>query len=209
MIAAMTAKKKESPSMLRQRWLETVLVDLRPYFAKAGYGIPDKVRVSVGWAKGNAEKTLGQCWHVDASSDKHHEIFTSPKLTKSEDIIGVIIHELVHATVGVKCKHRGDFKTAALALGLEGKMTSTTMGPLAQEFAEKFVKKHGKYPAGALNDSKLPKQSTRLIKCTCEGCGYIARVTRKWIDEVGAPYCGTKSHGRMDTDYEPEEGGDE
>jgi hypothetical protein len=35
------------------------------------------------------------------------------------------------------------------------------------------------------------KQGTRLIKCECPECGYIARVTAKWLDEAGAPICPT------------------
>jgi hypothetical protein len=33
------------------------------------------------------------------------------------------------------------------------------------------------------------KRTTRLLKCECEACGYTARVTRKWVDEAGAPIC--------------------
>lgn len=32
-------------------------------------------------------------------------------------------------------------------------------------------------------------QTTRLIKYQCRACGCIIRITRKWIDEVGAPLC--------------------
>lgn len=204
-IANMSAKTGESPSMLRQRWLETVVTELRPYFAKAGYEVPGNMRISAGWAHGNAEKTLGQCWALDASSDKHHELFIAPSMKDSTTIIGVIIHEIVHAVVGVKVGHRAAFKTAALALGLKGKMTATVPDDACIEFAAKFVKKHGEYPAGTLNKNKLKKQSTRLLKCECTDCGYIARVTAKWIKEKGEPYCGTRDHGRMNSDYEGDE----
>jgi hypothetical protein len=38
---------------------------------------------------------------------------------------------------------------------------------------------------------------SRLLKVECEECGYVARVTRKWLDEAGAPFCGYEGHGRM------------
>lgn len=41
-----------------------------------------------------------------------------------------------------------------------------------------------------------PKQSARLIKCVCPECGYIARTTRKWLDERGPPHC--PDHGPME-----------
>lgn len=31
---------------------------------------------------------------------------------------------------------------------------------------------------------------SRLLKLTCEGCGCVVRMTRKWIDTAGAPTCG-------------------
>lgn len=200
-MTVMQTKQGESPSAVRQRWLETCLKELRPYFAKAGYTIPENLRISVGWGYGGAEKILGQCWPEIASSDKHHEIFIAPSLADGPRIIGVVIHEAIHATVGTKAGHKGPFKQAAIALGLEGKMTATVNGPAVNEWAAKFIAKHGAYPAGSLNKDKgRKKQGTRLLKCECETCGYIVRTTAKWIEEAGAPHCGYKSHGRMSTE---------
>ncbi|HYD29212.1 hypothetical protein [Brevundimonas sp.] len=42
------------------------------------------------------------------------------------------------------------------------------------------------------------KQTARMIKCTCATCGYVARTSRMWIVEVGAPHC--PRHGAMTTD---------
>lgn len=33
------------------------------------------------------------------------------------------------------------------------------------------------------------RQGTRLLKTECVACGYVARVTSKWIGAVGAPVC--------------------
>lgn len=45
-------------------------------------------------------------------------------------------------------------------------------------------------------DSNRPKkQTTRMVKCECGECGYIARTSQKWLDEVGPPHC--PSHGAM------------
>ena len=40
------------------------------------------------------------------------------------------------------------------------------------------------------------KQSTRLLKCECPTCGYIARVAWKWLEDKGAPHC--PEHGEME-----------
>lgn len=192
--------------MLRQTWLENLVTDLRPYFHKAGFEVPANVRVSIGWPRGShgKGKAIGQCWDMVASTDKHFEIFVSPALKDTAQIVGVMVHELVHAVVGTKAGHKGPFKQCALAVGLEGKMTATTSGPALQDWTRAELAKRGKYPGGALNDATRKKQTTRLIKCECADCGYIARVTAKWIEEKGAPYCGSVSHGRMGSDYEGE-----
>jgi hypothetical protein len=117
----------------------------------------------------------------------------SPEITKphnSLEIIGVLAHELVHATVGNDAKHGKLFKRCALAVGLAGKMTATHNGEQLRKWALAFVTKHGGIPAGALNYGKGRKvQTTRLRKCVCAECGYLARVTSKWLDDAGAPIC--------------------
>ena len=57
-------------------------------------------------------------------------------------------------------------------------------------------------------NNRPPKQNTRLLKAICRGendgepCGYTVRVTRKWVDQLGAPCCPV--HGSMEV-----EGGDD
>jgi hypothetical protein len=53
--------------------------------------------------------------------------------------------------------------------------------------------------------SAPPKQKARLLKAECGDCGYTVRVTRKWVDEAGAPHC--PAHGAMPVDgIEAEDG---
>lgn len=183
-----------TPSMTRQEWLEKAVVALRDRFAFCGFEVPAAIRVSIGWPRGShgRQRAIGQCWSVNASSDKHNEIFISPELgdkTSNVKIIGVLAHELAHATVGTEAGHKKSFKQCAEKIGLCGKMTSTDEGPEFVAFAEKFIKANGDYPAGSLSMTGRKKQSTRMIKCVCSGCGYVARTTNKWIAEVGAPIC--------------------
>ena len=52
--------------------------------------------------------------------------------------------------------------------------------------------KLGPYPHAKMNlskKSKGEKPGSRLIKVACPKCGYVARVTRKWLDDIGAPIC--------------------
>jgi hypothetical protein len=100
-----------APSLERQQWLEHAVEALREKFAEAGYTIPDKIRVSVGWPKRAAScGAIGECWSTAASSDQHHELFVSPQLTESTRIMDVLAHELTHATVGTDAGHKKRFR---------------------------------------------------------------------------------------------------
>jgi len=177
-------------SFERQRWLEAAVEALRAKFADAGYAIPDKVRVSIGWPKRAAScGAIGECWATEASSDRHAELFISPELTDGARIAHVLAHELVHATVGTEAGHGKTFKQCALKIGLVGPMRSTTAGPEFTAWTEALFKRIGPYPAGYLTDT--PKQGTRMLKCECSTCGYTVRITRKWLDLAGPPICPT------------------
>ena len=177
-------------SLERQQWLELAVEALRVRFADAGYSIPQKVRVAIGWPKRAAScGAIGECWAVDASSDQHAELFISPRLTETARIVDVLAHELVHATVGTTAGHGTPFKQCALKIGLVGPMRSTTAGPEFSAWTEALFKRIGPYPAGFLTDT--PKQGTRMLRCQCPACGYIARVSRRWLDLAGPPICPT------------------
>ena len=113
----------------------------------------------------------------------------SPELKESARILDVLAHELVHATVGTAAGHSKPFRDCALKIGLVGPMRSTTAGPEFTAWAETVMQRIGAYPAGFLTDS--PKQGTRMLKCECATCGYIARVSQKWLGLAGPPICPT------------------
>jgi hypothetical protein len=75
-------------------------------------------------------------------------------------------------------------------MGLEGKMTETTAGEELSWFLYETIKTLGKYPHAELVSSNAePKQTTRMMKCECPGCGCVIRMTRKWLEEAGCPTC--------------------
>lgn len=179
----------------REGWLIGATTLIRGHFTQAGYTIPEKLHVTCGWPSrggcGNAKRVIGECWPEQASEDKHCQIFISPTLKDVVDVLATHVHELVHATVGNKEKHNKVFKKAALAVGLEGKMTATHAGESLKKQIADWSVKLGEYPHPMLKPGfRLgKKQTTRLVKCECGECGYNVRVTRKWLDESGAPLC--------------------
>jgi hypothetical protein len=181
---------KTASSQRRHAWLETATAELRSRFTAANYSTPDNLRVSLGWPKrAGACGAIGECWAPSASSDQYFEVFISPAIGSGVDIIGTLTHELVHASVGLAAGHRGPFKRCAQAVGLTGPMRATVIGVELADWIDAFLYRVGPYPSGFLTDAK--RQTTRLARCECLICGYLARVTRKWLSEAGPPICPT------------------
>lgn len=180
--------------MDREQWLEAAVAALRPGFEDAGAPLPDKVRVTCGWpsAKGLAAKnrTIGQAWRPEASSDGTCETFISPVIDDAATVIGTLVHELCHHAAGIDAGHKGEFARLARGMGLEGPMTATKPGPAVVQWAGKFVAEHGEYPHARMDPRKsgVKKQGTRMLKVVCPECGYTCRTTRTWLD-VGLPTC--------------------
>jgi hypothetical protein len=193
----MTTPATNTPN--REQWLSIVTDALRAHFDFVGDPVPANVRATCGFPSTKAlarkGRSVGECWADDASAGKVFEIFVSPLLDDALEVSAVLAHELVHATVGLKCGHKGPFKRLALAIGLEGKMSATTPG---EKFRDWFKSQSfPPYPHERLNASNRPKtQTTRLIKCECPECDawdtpYIARMSRATLEEMGAPICPT------------------
>jgi hypothetical protein len=196
----------------RETWLNTVTDRfIRDHFKKVGYTIPDNVRMGCSFTSRGAFKRIGQkstrigeCWSASASEGGHSEIMISPTIADSTDAIAILIHELVHATVGNHEGHNQVFKRCAIAVGLEGKMTATVASEPLKATIAQWLQSVGEYPHATLN-ANLRKQSTRLHKCECVRCGYTMRISSKWL-KLATPRCplgcGQMSHDFEGDDYE-------
>jgi hypothetical protein len=194
----------------REEWLNFVAEEMRPLFRQVGVELPKKIRFSVGFCStGYRGKVIGECWSDKASADKTVEIFIKPTLDDASRVADILAHELIHAALGTEEGHKRGFQRVMKAIGLKGPAKSTTAGPEFLEYIKPVLKKAGPLPHKALTPVKIKKQSTRLLKCECPECGYVVRVTKKWIEEAGAPYCGRKSHGRMICEDVDDEGGED
>ena len=174
----------------REEWLGVAVQELAPLFTRNGYTIPDKVKVSCGWgagSRGTSKKILGQCWAPEASAGGNHEIFIAPSVDKPVLALGVLLHQLVHAVVGVKYGHKAPFKAACDKLGLSGKATQALPGEALNRWLETdLLPKLGAYPHDALNDAARKKQTTRMLKAVCPETGYAVRLSKKHAD-TGTP----------------------
>lgn len=182
----------------REQWLTAAVHLLRPAFVSHGSPLPTTLRVSCGFPSqgGLASRTirLGECWSADVSADGHHEIFVSPLLDDTTEVLGVLAHECCHAALPKNVGHNAPFKRLGQAIGLDGPPKSMGAGKrFKEEVAPPIIAALGPYPHARLMPlEKVQKQTTRLIKCECPHCGYVTRTARKWLD-IGAPLCPT--HG--------------
>jgi hypothetical protein len=174
----------------REEWLNVVLhKHVAPLLAKSGAEVPKDCKVSVGFpGGGSAKKRIGECWPRSRSSIGVNEIFLNPAMTKVETLVDTLIHEAIHAADDCKSGHKGFFRRTALAVGLEGKMTSTHAGAALTDWIESVLEAMPAFEYGSLNLDGRKKQTTRMVKVECLDCGYTLRTTQKWID-VGLPTC--------------------
>jgi hypothetical protein len=191
---------------LREQWLNNAVTSVRGIFHANGFPIPDHIRVSCGFPSKRARslyRNVGEHFSPDASEDATHQIFISPVLDDSVEVLGVLVHELSHAVTG--SSHGTEFKHCVRKLWLEGSLTQTTVGAQFRSNFAPILESLGIYPHAKLNVASSHKpQGTRMIKAVCGTCvihapdgsvksQYTIRVSNAWIKK-GLPtcQCGTK-----------------
>lgn len=175
----------------RETWLLAAVLKLKPLLKKAGVEMPEKYAVSCGFPK-SRNKAIGQCWDPTCTDDGTIHMFISPSIQKATRVLDILIHEMIHAAVGLECKHRGKFRIVAKVIGLEGKMTATTVSeenPL-MEHLEAIVKALGPYPHSALTRTPTATRPPAggWVKFQSKNDElYILRLSPRALEIAGAP----------------------
>lgn len=143
----------------REGWLaEAVALLDGEFFNGHGYTLPSKLSISCGFPRGG-RRAIGQCWDPKVTKDGTVHIFICPTQGDAMHVLDITLHELIHAAVGLKEKHRGKFKALAKEFGLQGKMTSTFVEPgsqLHRRLASIYTTL-GDYPHDAIVNKIMPK----------------------------------------------------
>lgn len=196
----------------RESWLHSATNELRPYFEKFGYNIPDKIRYAIAFTSGGKRgKIPGECWHPSSSADHHFEIILRADLADPIDVLAVLVHELVHTLLPADVKHGKEFRDVALRVGLEGPMRQTYPSPLLKERLQVIATSLGPLPHAKLDfmsgSDRPKKQGARYIKAECgASCGYTIRLIPKWA-KAGLPVCPINSdHGVLKCDMVDDKG---
>jgi hypothetical protein len=194
---------------LREQWLNNAVTSVRGIFHANGYPIPDHIRVSCGFPLSRARslyRNVGVHFAPELSDDATHQIFISPVLDDSVEVLGVLMHELSHAVTGEK--HGYEFKQCVRKVWLEGNPTQTKVGAEFRSNFAPILESLGVYPHAKLNlESNSKPQGTRMLKAVCNNCvernadgsialtatgaiksQYTIRVTKTWADK-GLPTC--------------------
>jgi hypothetical protein len=170
----------------RVGWLERAYARLRESFLADA---PERAMVTVGFPVRNAQGkriAVGQCWcgwkHGEGLYiTLHPMIFSSPL-----HVLETLLHEMIHATVGLDCGHKGKFRERMKAVGLEGEPTATHAGEECAARLVAIAEGLGGMPAGY--GELVPKvkvQTTRLRKWKCSGdCGQIVRAATDSLNVI-------------------------
>ncbi|HZU68791.1 MAG TPA: hypothetical protein VFA09_16050 [Ktedonobacteraceae bacterium] len=165
----------EQPELVvyREAWLQGAAAFLMDYLVERD--LPRvEVRVSCGWpVRGGVSRrrtVIGQCFPPTASRDGKPQIFISPLLSDSLDVLGVLLHELIHACFGCRFGHGKEFSQAARRAGLAGPPTATTVGDALRPVLVAYVQQVGSYPHAAITVKPKEKVGSRLrlYQCSCE-----------------------------------------
>lgn len=195
----------------REHWLELAVDELRQLIRERGYKVP-RLRVSVGWPSVQALSAKnprhGEAWTDENTPDGLPQLYISPVLGEGLDVLGMLAHELGHAILGKKVGHKAPYVRYMVAIGLEGKPTRAVPGEELQEELAAILDKLGEYPHTAIKADDRTRQTTRLLKVMCWECGYVTRITQRWIDE-GLPTCPCGALMNEGNPPRDDEGGDE
>jgi hypothetical protein len=178
----------------REAWLEAAAEAMQ---TKCGIRDENMPRISVGFpskgALASSRKRLGECWHPKTAEDGRSQILITPLLSDPAKVLEVVLHELGHVK-HPDAGHGKPFKQFMRLVDLDGKATATHAGPQATAWLGRIAEDLGPYPHAELRPSqKEKKQTTRLLKATCDQCECTIRITAKWVgdpDDPTLPFCG-------------------
>ena len=177
----------------REQWLGAAAEEMRHEFFSddffsGDYPLPTKLAFTCGLIKGS-NKAIGQCWAPEHSTDNTIHIYVCPRLDNPVEVLGVLLHELIHAAVGHQHGHKGPFVEAIRLVGLEGKPTATVVdkGSELEGRLEAIWARVGAYPhkAVVLKEKEKKKPSTLVRLDYEEDPNLNIYIARGKADEYG------------------------
>jgi hypothetical protein len=169
----------------REEWLNKAALLLKPALHRVGATVPDRVRFSLSMMR--KRRTVGLCFDPSVSGDASWEILIKLDREDALDVLAILAHELIHASLGVRLGHGSRFRGVAVALGLVGPMRATLPGPSFKVLAAPLLLALGSFPHRALNVDEHPlerKQRARQLPLFCPTCKLRIWTTRSAMAAV-------------------------
>jgi hypothetical protein len=142
------------------------------------------IRLSCGFPPRTGRKAATAAIVPPAASDDFiAEVFIAPTVADADSVAKAILPLL-------RLAHVGNWRSAAPSVA---KPLETLPA-----WASDILASLGEYPHAAIELVAAPKQSTRLIKVACLNDGYIARVSRSTISNLGCPICPACNQAMME-----------
>lgn len=179
----------------RETWLRAAALELNTILLHNVPDFPlslDALAVSVGLPKGG-RKRIGECWSREVAADAQtHHVFISPVLDNVALVLSTLLHEMIHAAVGVDQKHKGEFVKAARAVGFEKPWTQTPVpaGSGLEGALREIAGRLGAYPHVALRPKQKPasdKLSSTVKFVSTLNDEFVIRMSRRLVEDFGAP----------------------
>ncbi len=178
----------------REEWLSEAVRQLIPVVESHATKFPEQWAISCGFPKRGFKNnpSIGECWDPSVSPEGVTNMFISPILSDPLGIVATTLHEMVHAAVGLKAKHSGEFRRVARALGLKGKLTATFAEagtPLYQQLYEIITNVLGQYPGKPMAPRPAEKKAGWfLVKLhSVNDPTYKFTIAPRLIEEFGMP----------------------
>lgn len=183
----MTKAKPKMEFTTREGYLLAATHELRQTFLDAGYELPDRIQISVGFpGTGKSSTRVGECWK--RSDDGPNHVFIHPSLETAMEALDVLVHELCHAVDNCENKHGAPFRNIGQLVGLVGKAKEMHAGEELLATLRRISAGLGAYPHVKLDPVARPTkpQTNRqlLISCTGIQCDFKTRMSQKWIDKL-------------------------
>lgn len=180
----------------REKWLNDLTTAMAKWFDDLGFPLPDRQVRTAFPSSGKRTRKISESWQQDGQQS--FVVVVRPDADDEANVAAAIAFQLCQIGAGPRDEHGLLFKHLAVSIGLSGHRKEGVPGALFKELAGPILKKLGPLPKSTISlseGSTQAPQGTRLRKVVCLKCGYVARVSRKWLNEVGPPHC--PDHGPM------------
>lgn len=180
----------------RDEWLAEIAPAMATWFDEFGFPLPTLQMRSGFPSKGRRAQDTAESWSKE--DDGSVIIFVRPDRPDPIEVTAAVALQMCKIASGPKDKNGYLYRHLTSSIGLGGKKKSVLSDPEFLNRVTPIIKTVGPLPNPGIaptDPSANTKQTTRQIKVTCKNCGYVARVSRKWLSEVGAPLC--PRHGQM------------